>query len=108
MISFIIGLFVGSFIGVALMALMAMAKDSEPKLENPNPNYKPPMRKAKTEQKEPTILWTVGNLCKWGGEVHEIRFFRQDKDGQTLACIFLDGATTGICVPIEELEVMEE
>ena len=94
MISFIIGLFVGGFIGVALMALLAMAKDYEPKKREP-------------ERKEPTILWTVGNLCKWGGEVHEIRFFRQDKDGQTLACIFLDGATTGICVPIEELEAVE-
>ena len=95
MISFIIGLFVGSFLGVALMALMYMAKDYEPKKQEP-------------EQKEPTILWTVGNICKWGGEVHEIRFFRQDKDGQTLACIFLDGATTGICVPVEELEEVEE
>lgn len=95
MISFIIGLFVGSFIGVALMALLAMAKGTEP------PKHEP-------ERKEPTILWTKGNLCKWGGEVHEIRFFRQDRDGQTLACIFTDGAPTGICVPIEELEAVEE
>ena len=95
MISFIIGLFVGSFLGVTLMALLAMARDPEPPKREP-------------EQKEPTILWTVGNSCKWGGEVHEIRFFRQDKDGQTLACIFTDGATTGICVPVEELEAVEE
>ena len=95
MISFIIGLFVGSFIGVALMALMYMAKDYEPK-------------KHDLEHKEPTRMWTVGNLCKWGGEVHEIRLFVQGKDRQTLACIFLDGATTGICVPVEELEVVEE
>jgi hypothetical protein len=30
MTSFIIGLFVGSFIGVAIMALLAMARDPEP------------------------------------------------------------------------------
>ena len=95
MISFIIGLFVGSFIGVALMALMYMAKDYEPKKHDP-------------EHKESTILWTVGNICKWGGEVHEIRLFVQGKDRQTLACIFQDGAITGICVPIEELEAAEE
>ena len=95
MISFIIGLFVGDFIGVALMVLMYMAKDYEPKKHEP-------------EQKEPTILWAKGNLCKWGGEVHEIRLLVPGKDGQTLACIFLDGATTGICVPIEELEAVEE
>lgn len=99
MISFIIGLFVGDFlgcfIGVALMALLAMARDPEPPKREP-------------EQKEPTILWTVGNICKWGGEVHEIRFFRQDKDGHTLACILTDGATMGVCVPIEELEAVEE
>ena len=104
----IIGIFIGGFIGVALMALMAMAKDRESKLKNPNPNYKPPMGKAETEHKEPTILWAVGNICKWGGEVHEIRFFVQGKDRQTLACIFQDGAITGICVPIEELEAVEE
>lgn len=95
MISFIIGLFVGSFIGVALMTLLAMARDPEPPKREP-------------ERKEPTILWTVGNICKWGGEVHEIRFFVQGKDRQTLACIFQDGAITGICVPIGELEAVEE
>ena len=30
MISFIIGLFVGDFLGVALMVLLAMAKDKKP------------------------------------------------------------------------------
>ena len=95
MLGLIIGVFIGSFIAIVIMSLMAMVKDYEPKQKKP-------------ECKEPTTLWSIGNICKWGGEVHEIRFFRQDKDGQTLACIFLDGATTGICVPIEELEVVEE
>ena len=49
MISFIIGLFVGNFFGVALMALLAMAKDTEPPKREP-------------ERKEPTIMWMVGNL----------------------------------------------
>lgn len=92
MIQFIVGLFIGAFIG---MALLAMVRDPEPKKHEP-------------ERKEPTILWAVGNICKWGGEVREIRFFRQDGDGQTLACVFIDGATTGICVPIEELEAVGE
>ena len=95
MLGLIIGVFIGSFITIVIMSLMSMAKDYEPKKHEP-------------EQKEPTVMWMVGNLCKWGDEVHEIRFFRQDKDGQTLAGIFLDGATTGICVPIEELEAVEE
>lgn len=95
MLGLIIGVFIGSFITIVIMSLMAMAKDYEPKQKAP-------------ECKESTTLWSVGNICKWGGEVHEIRFFRQDRDGQTLACIFTDGATTGICVPIEELEAVEE
>lgn len=94
MLGLIIGVFIGSFITIAIMSLMYMAKDYEPKQKEP-------------ECKEPTTLWSVGNICKWGGEVREIRFFRQDKDGQTLACIYLDGANTGICVPIEELEAVE-
>lgn len=98
MISFIIGLFVGSFIGVALMALMYMAKDYEPKKHDP-------------EHKEPTILWTKGNLCKWGGETFEIKDFYTTVDNQTEALIerfdergywYLETA------PIEELESVEK
>lgn len=99
MLGLILGVFIGSFITIVIMSLMYMAKDPEPK--------KRESEQKEPECKEPTTLWSVGNICKWGGEVHEIRFFRQDEDGQTLACIFLDGATTGICVPIEELEAVE-
>ena len=100
MISFIIGLFVGSFIGVALMALLAMAKDP-----------KPPKREPARE--EPTILWTVGNICKWNGKIYEIRSL-VDRDGQTGACLLspdADDAVTetigGVLVPIEELGAVE-
>lgn len=101
MIGFIIGLFVGSFFGVAIMALLAMARDPEPPKREP-------------EQKEPTILWTVGNICKWNGEIYEIRSL-VDRNGQTGACLLspdADDAVTetigGVLVPIEELEAVEE
>ena len=100
MISFIIGLFVGNFFGVALMALLAMARDPEPPKREP-------------EQKEPTILWTVGNICKWNGKIYEIRSL-VDRDGQTGACLLspdADDAVTetigGVLVPIEELGAVE-
>ena len=101
MISFIIGLFVGNFFGVAIMALLAMARDPEPPKREP-------------EQKEPTILWTVGNICKWNGKIYEIRSL-VDRNGQTGACLLspdADDAVTetigGVLVPIEELEAVEE
>jgi hypothetical protein len=93
MINFIIGIFAGAFLGVTTMALLNMAKDTEP---------------PKQEKHEPAKLWTVGNICKWHERIYEIRFFCQGKDGQTLACIFMDGSTLGISVPIEELEEVEE
>ena len=97
----IIGTFFGSFIGVALMALMAMARDTDPPKREP-------------EHKEPTILWTVGNICKWNGKIYEIRSL-VDRNGQTGACLLspdADDAVTetigGVLVPIEELEAVEE
>ena len=95
MISFIIGLFVGSFIGVALMALLAMARDSDPKKREP-------------EQKEPAKLWTVGNLCMWKGKLCEIERFDTTANNQTVVHLRREGLNYGLCVPIEELEVMEE
>lgn len=86
----------GALFGVAAIAMISMAK---------NPEHK----KDEYQNSEPTKLWMVGNLCKWGGEVHKIRFFHQDDKGQTLACIFqFDGARVGLAVPIEELEAVEE
>ena len=62
MLALIIGVFIGSFITIVIMSLMAMAKDPEPKKHEP-------------ERKEPTIMWTVGNLCKFEGDVYEIKSF---------------------------------
>lgn len=97
MISFIIGLFVGNFFGVALMALMAMAKDP-----------KPPKREP--ERKEPTILWTKGNLCKWGGKICEITDFSTRVNNDTIALIEWEnnGHNYKVWLPIEELEAVEE
>lgn len=94
---------IGTFLGVAFMTLMTVAKDPEPKkpkLQNP-------------EKKETTKLWMVNNLCKWNGEIYEIRSL-VDRDGQTGACLLspdADDAVTetigGVLVPIEELEEVE-
>ena len=88
MISFIIGLFVGDFIGVALMALMYMAKD-----------YEPPKR-------EPTKIWTKGNLCQWKGDTYVIYAMETDEQNQTVA--ILGNGHDAVIAPIEELEAVEE
>lgn len=94
MISFIIGLFVGSFIGVALMALLAMARDPDPKKREP-------------ERKEPTIMWMVGNLCKFEGDVYEIKSF-MEINGHTHVRLSHYDTGSSLSVPIEELEAVEE
>ena len=94
MISFIIGLFVGSFIGVALMALMYMAKDYEPKKHDP-------------EHKEPTRMWTVGNLCKFESDVYEIKSF-MEINGHTHVRLSHYDTGSSLSVPVEELEAVEE
>ena len=93
MISFIIGLFVGGLIGVALMALLAMAKDP-----------KPPKREP--EQKEPAKLWTKGNLCRWKGDTYVIYAMETDEQNQTVAV--LGNGHDAVIAPIEELEAVEE
>ena len=95
MISFIIGLFVGSFLGVALMALLAMARDTDPPKREP-------------EQKEPTIMWMVGNLCMWKGKLCEIERFDTTANNQTVVHLRREGLNYGLCVPAEELEAIEE
>ena len=92
MISFIIGLFVGSFLGVALMALLAMARDPEP------------------PKREPAKLWTKGNLCKWGGKICEITDFSTRANNDTIALIEWksNGHNYKVWLPIEELEAVEE
>ena len=100
MLGLIIGVFIGSFITIVIMSLLAMARDPEPPKREP-------------EQKEPTILWMVGNICKWNGEIYEIRSL-VDRNGQTGACLLppdADDTVTetigGVLVTIEELEAVE-
>ena len=88
MISFIIGLFVGSFIGVALMALMAMAKDPKPPKE------------------KPAKIWAKGNLCQWKGDTYVIYAMETDERNQTVA--ILGNGHDAVIAPIEELEAVEE
>lgn len=59
MINFIIGIFIGAFLGVTTMALLSMAKDTEP---------------PKQEKYEPAKLWAVGNICRWKGKIFEIKW----------------------------------
>lgn len=100
MIGFIIGLFVGSFIGVALMALLAMARDPEP------PKHEPEQKEP--ECKEPTRMWTKGNLCMWKGKLCEIERFDTIANNQTVVFLRREGLNYGLCVPIEELEAVVE
>lgn len=86
MISFIIGLFVGSFIGVALMSLLALARDTKP------PKH------------EPTKLWLSGNICRYRGEAYTVVAMTIDED-QTFALLENDQGET--IAPIEELEAVE-
>ena len=95
MLGLIIGVFIGSFITIVIMSLMAMAKDYEPKKHEP-------------EQKEPTTLWTVGNLCMWKGKLCEIERFDTTSNNQTVVHLRREGLGYGLCVPIEELEAVEE
>lgn len=90
MISFIIGLFVGSFIGVALMALLAMARDPEP------------------PKREPTKLWMTGNNCKYGGEVYTVVGMATSKFDNDQTLVLLENDQCETVAPIEELEAVEE
>ena len=89
------GDFLGCFIGVALMALLAMARDPEPPKREP-------------ERKEPTPLWTVGNICKWSGKIFEIYGFETYYQNQTLALLKSDDGFFKTAALVEELEVVEE
>ena len=93
---FIVGTVVGALLGYTTCALLTITKQSDRQAEQNPP-------------KEETKLLTVGSLVKWNGDVYEIKFFREDKDKQTLACIFKNAnSTVGLTVPIEELEGVEE
>ena len=90
MINFIIGIFIGAFLGVTTMALLSMAKDTEP---------------PKQEKHEPAKLWTKGNLCQWKGDTYVIYAMETDEQNQTVA--ILGNGHDAVIAPIEELEEVE-
>ena len=85
-IGLIVGTFIGNLFGVALMALLAMARDPEP------------------PKREPTKLWLTGNICKYKGEEYTI-IAMTPGDNQTFALLENDQGET--IAPIEELEAVE-
>ena len=87
-IGLIIGIFIGDILGVALMALLAMARDPEP------------------PKREPTKIWTKGNLCQWKGDTYVIYAMETDDQNQTVA--ILGNGHDAVFAPIEELEAVEE
>ena len=91
MINFIIGIFTGAFLGVTTMALLSMAKDTEP---------------PKQKKHEPAKLWTKGNLCRWKGKVYEIYGFQPYYQNLTLALLQNDDGKTAAL--IEELEEVKK
>ena len=91
MIYFIIGIFIGGAFGVMIMALLNVARETEP---------------PKREKHEPAKLWTKGNLCKWHGDVYEICDFGTYDNHQTYA--FISNERWSAKVQIEELEEVEE
>lgn len=93
-IAAIVGVFVGGMIGTTIMALLTMARDPDPPKREP-------------EHKEPTILWTVGNLCMWKGKLCKIERFDTTSNNQTVVHLRREGLGYGLCVPIEELEEKE-
>ena len=93
---FIVGAVISALLGYTTCALLTIAKQSDRQTKQNPP-------------KEKTKLLTVGALVKWNGDVYEIKFFREGKDKQTLACIFKNAnSAVGLTVPIEELEAVEE
>lgn len=88
----IISAIAGATIGYTIAAVLTIGKRAEPE--------KPP--------KEPTRLFTVGCLVKWGGECHEMLLMYEGDDHQTYTNILNRQGIIFTEVPIEELEAVEE
>ena len=86
----IISTIAGATIGYTIAAMLTIGKSAEPKA--------PP--------KEPTRLFTVGNLVKFNAMQWEIEELRAGVDNQTLALI-RNGDVTTWCY-IDDLEAVEE
>lgn len=80
-------------IGYSVCALLSVAKKSDIVLTN-----------APTEK--PKRIFTVGCTVKWNGELFEIKKMTVGEDNQTDAVIKNDRAM--LCVPIDDLEAVEE
>ena len=85
----IISAIAGATIGYTIAAMLMRGKRSEPK----------------TPPKEPTGLFTAGNLVKFNGMQWEIEELRAGVDNQTLALI-RNGDVTTWCY-IDDLEAVE-
>ena len=88
-IGLIIGIFIGDILGVALMALLAMARDPEP------------------PKREPTKLWLTGNICKYRGEVYTVVGMTTSKFDNDQTLVLLENDQGETIAPIEELEAVE-
>ena len=86
----IISAIAGATIGYTIAAMLMIGRRSEPKA--------PP--------KEPTRLFTVGNLVKFKGMQWEIEELRAGVNNQTLAQIWCGDITTWVY--IDDLEAVEE
>lgn len=88
-----IGIIIGALAGVSLVFVV---------LESTKKKYKstPP------SHTKPAKLLTVGGVVRWQGEAFVIERFAMGEDNQTDAVITNDHAT--LCVPVEELEEVEE
>lgn len=80
-------------IGYSVCALLSIAKKSDVAL-------------LSTPTEKPTRLFTVGCTVKWNGELFEIKKMTVGEDNQTDAIIKNDRAM--LCVPIDDLEAVEE
>ena len=77
---------------MALMALLAMARDPEPPKREP-------------AKREPAKIWTKGNLCQWKGDTYVIYAMETDEQNQTVA--ILGNGHDAVIAPIEELKEVE-
>ena len=96
MIQFIVGLFIGAFIGMAVMACLSAAK-----------SYR-----AEEPQKEKTKILTPGCSVKYQGRIWTIRQFTEDSKRQTIAEIENYDNDRHIIrrtmAAVEDLEAVEE
>lgn len=91
-----IGIIIGALAGFTSACVLTAACFAAKEIQPPQ------------EPTKPARIFTNGCLVRWRGDIYEIKFFREAKDKQTLACIFKNAnSVVGFTVPIEELEEVE-